>query len=81
MKEQNKRQGQLKLNGKKAIPKPLCPKHGEYLKRIYTRERIDSKWRYSPYGWACPSSSCDYIIKDFVVLKEETESMNELEND
>ena len=42
MTEQNKRQGQLKLNGKKAIPKPLCPKHGEYLKRIYTRERIDS---------------------------------------
>lgn len=66
MVEKKRRQGQ---NG--AAPKPICPKHDEYLKRIYTRERIDGKWHYIPYGWTCPSSSCDYIVKDFVELEDE----------
>ncbi len=81
MTEKKRRQGQIKPNGKKATPKPLCPKCGEILRRNYTRELVDGKQRYVPGGWTCPSSSCDYIVKDLVDLTGETESMNELEND
>ncbi len=58
-KNKKRRQGQ---NG--ATPKLLCPKCGEYLKRNYIREIIDGKQRFVKSGWTCPSSTCDYIIKD-----------------
>lgn len=78
------RQGQKKADGSKAIPKPLCPKCGEITVRAYTRGSAERKRAYVPSGWMCPSSTCDYIIKDFVQLgeeQEETESINELESD
>jgi hypothetical protein len=74
--KKRRRQGQIKPDGKQAVPKPICPKCGEILRRNYTRELVDGKQRYLPGGWTCPSSTCDYIIKDLVVLEdieEETE--------
>ena len=72
MTETKRRQGQ---SG--ATPKPTCPKCGEILKRNSTREVINGKQQYVASGWTCPSSTCDYIVKDFVELKdmeEETEN-------
>jgi len=76
-----KRQGQTKPDGTKSTPKPLCLKCGEYLKRCYTREMVDGKQRFVKSGWMCPSSTCDYIVKDFVELTEEPESFSEMESD
>lgn len=68
-----RRQGQLKPDGTKASPKAVCPKCGEYLKRSYTREMVEGKQRFVKSGWMCPSSTCDYIIKDFLEIWEDTE--------
>jgi hypothetical protein len=68
MVEKKKRQGQ-----RGAKPKPLCPKCGEYLKRNYTRGNVDGKRLYIESGWTCPSSTCDYIVKDFVELEDKEE--------
>lgn len=68
-----RRQGQTKPNGKKAIPKPICPKCGEYLVRHYIHKSVDGKRAFVGTGWSCPSSTCDYVVKDFVELGEETE--------
>ncbi|MFZ2499301.1 MAG: hypothetical protein ACP5N0_10180 [Methanosarcina sp.] len=78
-----RRQGQKKPDGKKAIPKPICPKCNEYMKRYYTREEVNGKRQYVPAGWTCPSVTCDCIIKDLVVIEteDETEPINEIEND
>lgn len=81
MTEKKRRQGQKKPDGKQAVPKPVCPKCGEIMVRAYTRGNAERKRAYIGSGWMCPSSTCDYIAKDFVVLEEETESINELEND
>ncbi|HWQ47649.1 MAG TPA: hypothetical protein VN414_01640 [Methanosarcina sp.] len=71
MVEKKRRQGQKKPDGKTATPKPICPKCGEYLKRTYTREQgEDGKRGFKGSGWSCPSSTCDYVIKDFVELGE-----------
>jgi hypothetical protein len=32
-------------------------------------------------GQYCPNPACDYIVKDFVEITEETETINEMEND
>jgi hypothetical protein len=65
MTEKKRRQGQ-----RGATPKPICPKCGEYLKRAYTRELVNGKQQYVKSGWSCPSSTCDYMAKDFVELDE-----------
>lgn len=75
MTEPKRRQGQ---GG--ATPKLLCPKCGEYLKRNYTRELVEGKQQFVKSGWTCPNVSCDYIIKDFVELEEETEKDTEPED-
>jgi hypothetical protein len=77
-KNKKRRQGQ---NG--ATPKLLCPKCGEYLKRNYIRDIVNGKQCFVKSGWTCPSSACDYIVKDHLKLEniEEPESINELEND
>lgn len=67
-----RRQGQLKPDGTKASPKAVCPKCGEYLKRSYTREMVEGKQRFVKSGWMCPSPACDYIIKDFLEIEEES---------
>lgn len=79
-----RRQGQKKADGKTAIPKPICPKCDGYLQRTYVRGMLKTGKRgFIEHGWACPSSTCDYTIKDYVdvSLEEETESINESEND
>jgi len=43
-------------------------------KRNYIREVINGKQQYVASGWTCPSSTCDYIAKDFVEL-EDTEEL------
>lgn len=68
MTEPKRRQGQ-----RGATPKPICPKCGEILKRNYTREVINGKQQYVASGWICPSSTCDYIVKDFVELEDNDE--------
>jgi len=65
MVEKKRRQGQ---GG--ATPKEICPKCGEYLKRNYIRELVNGKQQFVKSGWTCPSSTCDYIIKDFVELED-----------
>lgn len=81
MTKKMKRQGQKKPDGRTATPKPLCPKCGEITVRAYTRGNAERKRAYVGCGWMCPSSTCDYIVKDFVELEEETEPINEMEND
>lgn len=71
MTETKRRQGQKKADGRTAIPKPVCPKCGEYLKRNYTRELVEGKQRFIKGGWTCPSSTCDYIIKKLEDIEEE----------
>jgi hypothetical protein len=68
MTEPKRRQGQ-----RGATPKPICPKCGEILKRNYTREVINGKQQYVASGWICPSSTCDYIVKDLVELENNDE--------
>lgn len=65
MTEKKRRQGQ---KGVKKI-KEVCPKCGEYLKTAWVLE--NRKWKR--VGLSCPSSTCDYIIKDFVEPKAEEE--------
>jgi hypothetical protein len=60
-----RRQGQ-----RGATPKPICPKCGEYMRRMYAHESIHGKRLYIGAGWACPIPACDYIIKDFVELED-----------
>lgn len=73
MTETKRRQGQKKQNGRIAIPKPICPKCGEMMVRIYTRGNAERKRAYVPAGWACPSINCDYIMKDWVELEDQGE--------
>lgn len=79
--KKKRRQGQIKQNGKKAIPKPICPKCGEYLVRHYIHKSVDGKRAFVGSGWSCPSVTCDYLAKDFVELEDETEPFEEIEND
>ncbi len=73
MVETKRRQGQ-----RGAKPKTVCPKcDKEYLKTAFGTEGK----QFKRIGQYCPNPACDYIVKDFVELEEETESMNELEND
>jgi len=78
MVDKTRRQGQKKPNGKTAIPKPICPKCDEILNRCYTRGIKNDKRQFIESGWMCPSSNCDYIVKDYVELKE-TEDIDEVE--
>jgi len=66
-----RRQGQLKPDGTKAVPKPTCPKCSKIMVRVSFRGDKSQGRAYIPAGWMCPSSTCDYIIKDFVELTEE----------
>ena len=59
-----RRQGQ---KGVKKI-KEVCPECGEYLKTAWVLENR----KFKRIGLCCPSSTCDYIIKDLVELTEET---------
>jgi hypothetical protein len=76
MAEKKRRQGQTKPDGTKATPKPVCPKCGEITVRISFRGDQSKKRAYIPAGWMCPSSTCDYVVKDFVEI-EDTEEENE----
>ena len=77
-----RRQGQRGTN-----PKPICLKCDDYLQRTYVRGTMkNGKKGFIVSGWSCPSSGCDYVIKDVVELQEEeeteeTKSMNEIESD
>lgn len=73
MTETKRRQGQIKADGTKATPKPLCPKCGEIMVRVSFRGDQSRKRAYIPVGWMCPSSTCDYIVKDFVELEDEVD--------
>ncbi len=81
MAEKKRRQGQIKPDGKQAVSKPVCPKCGEITVRAYTRGNAERKRAYIGSGWMCPSSTCDYIVKDYVELEDETEPFEEIEND
>jgi len=71
MTEQTKRrQGQMKPNGREAVPKPLCPVCDVYLKRIYARGHKNGSAQFIVAGWMCPSATCDYIVKDYVELED-----------
>jgi hypothetical protein len=70
MAETKKRQGQKKPDGKKAIPRPLCPKCDVYMQRCYTRGIKNGKRQFIESGWMCPSSTCDYMIKDYIELED-----------
>ena len=74
-----RRQGQKKPDGTRATPKPTCPKCGEITVRVSFRGDQSKKRAYIPAGWMCPSSTCDYIIKDFVEI-EDTEENEKLRN-
>lgn len=73
--DKKRRQGQ-----KGATPKHICPKCGEYLKRNYTQELVEGKQQFVKSGWTCPSSTCEYIIKDPVELEDEAEKGTEPED-
>jgi hypothetical protein len=79
MTEKKRRQGQKKPDGTRATPKPVCPKCGEITVRVSFRGDQSKKRAYIPTGWMCPSSTCDYIIKDFVEI-EDTEENEKLRN-
>jgi hypothetical protein len=67
--EIKRRQGQ---NG--SIPKTVCPKcEKEYLKTIWMLENR----KYKRVGLGCPSSSCDYLVKDIVEIEDIEEGENE----
>ncbi len=70
MTEKQRRQGQKKADGRTAVPKPVCPKCGEICVRSYTRGNEERKRAYIGSGWACPSKTCDHIIKDLVELED-----------
>ena len=72
MTEPRRRQGQP---GVKKV-KDVCPKCGEYLKTAWVLE--NRKWKR--VGLSCPSSTCDYIIKDPVEPQEEAEKGTEPED-
>jgi hypothetical protein len=69
MTEKKRRQGQIKSGSKQAVSKSVCPKCGEIMVRAYTRGNIESNRAYIVSGWMCPSSTCDYIIKNLVELE------------
>lgn len=81
--ERKRRQGQKKADGKTATPKQICPKCGEYLQTCYIRKSSEAGSRFLEAGLICPSSTCDYIIKNIVEIEdtEETEPIEEIEND
>jgi hypothetical protein len=84
MNDSKRRQGQIKADGTRATPKPVCPKCGEIMVRVSFRGDKNRGRSYIPTGWMCPSPTCDYIVKDYTELKddeEETETINEVEND
>jgi hypothetical protein len=76
MAEKKRRQAQKKPDGRTAIPKPICPKCDQYLKRCYTRSNEENKRAYVGMGWSCPVPSCDYIVKDFVEMEDEEGELN-----
>jgi hypothetical protein len=65
-----RRQGQLKSNGKKAVPKPICPNCGGYLQSCYIHTSEAGKRTIKRIGLVCPNPSCDFIIKDLVELED-----------
>jgi hypothetical protein len=72
MAETKRRQGQ-----RGATPKPLCPKCDEYLNRCYTRKTEGGKRLLIGAGWICPSSTCDYMIKDYIELEDTEDGEDE----
>ena len=68
MTETKRRQGQ-----RGATPKPICPKCGEYMRRLYIHEAINGKRLYAGAGWMCPSPTCDSIMKDWLELEDTDE--------
>jgi hypothetical protein len=76
--EKKRRQGQKKPDGRTAAPKPVCPKCGEILRRTYTREPGEGGKRgFKGSGWSCPSSTCDCMMKDYVVIADTEENTEE----
>jgi len=80
MTETKRRQGQIKADGTKATPKPVCPKCGEITVRVSFRGDKNRGRAYIPTGWMCPSSTCDYIIKDYVELKDDEENVDNVKD-
>jgi len=80
MVEKKRRQGQIKPNGEKAVPKPTCPKCGEICARVSFRGDKSQGRAYIPVGWMCPSSTCDYISKGFVEIEDIEEDTEEVKD-
>jgi hypothetical protein len=73
MAEKKRRQGQ-----RGSTPKRVCPKcNDECLKTAFGTEGK----RFKRIGQYCPNPACDYMVKDFVELEDETEPFEEIEND
>ncbi|KKG13073.1 hypothetical protein [Methanosarcina sp. 2.H.A.1B.4] len=66
--------------GQKCATPTICPECGEYLKRNYTLELVEGKQQFVKSGWTCPSSTCEYIIKDPEELEDEAEKGTEPED-
>jgi ssDNA-binding Zn-finger/Zn-ribbon topoisomerase 1 len=69
-------QGQMR-NGKRAVPKEVCPKCDTIMQRFYKRSGKDTKRAFISIGWYCPNPTCDYLIKDFVELEDTEEGEKE----
>ena len=52
-----------------ATTKSTCPKCGKYMRRCYVHESTGAR-SYIGACWICSTSTCDYVIKDFVELDE-----------
>ena len=72
--DREKEEGQKNQMAREQPPKPVCPKCGEICVRAYRRGNEERKRAYIPAGWMCPSSTCDYIIKDLVELEDTEEN-------
>jgi hypothetical protein len=56
-----------------AKPKEICPKCSEYLQSCYIRGSKEEGRNMKKVGLCCPSSTCDYIVKDFTELEDSVE--------
>jgi hypothetical protein len=69
-----RRQGQLKPDGKKAVPKEVCPKCDTIMQRFYKRSGKENQRAFISIGWFCPNPTCDCVMKDMVELEDTEEA-------
>jgi len=74
-----RRKGQKTGANKKAVPKPTCPtceKLGkgriDLIRTYYRGRNADGEKTFIPDGWRCPDKSCDFIMKDFVEIEDDS---------